>query len=359
MRIADIVNHLTLHLPRFVDDFTTNYQVESIERSGGVVTVTTTENTRLTEGCQVNIQGALHSLDVVVSDNNGITANITTAEPHDFTFGRGEENVAIFNNSNGEVFQLEIIGVENRNNFRVMLKSTDENDLLNDVSLLLNGVNVCLGYNGIQLVTSASGNTFTFENNDAVSDIAFGEIIAKSQPRIAGALDVNLIDAAYTEQNTDDAFLFVVVGDAVGNRSRNIDTDSTDNLQAGNFFNQRLIQTVQLFVLLPTCEQINARKARDRCVELLRPICRSILRKKFPSLIENTNNPLMITGHGTQAFNGAYYTHQYAFEATLQFGESDVFNDIDDVAFRDIHNTINTTVGNNSRTSKTNLDEQI
>ncbi len=363
MRYSDIVDHLARNLPKFADDFTTNYNVESIERSGEIVTVQLDRNHELSAGCQVNIQGALHSIEISIESVNNIEATLVTSTPHDFTFDSGEENIATLVRSPDDSFDLEIIGIPNRNKIRVMIKTPDEldrlvgNDEIQSDLRLLNGVNPCIGFNGLQRVETASGSSFTFINNDLVSDIAQGQIIAMSSPRIAGIISTNSIEQAYTEQAQDDAFMFVLISDSVVSRNRNIDTDSADNLQASHFFNQRMIQNVQLFAVIPTSHEINATDARDRCEELLRPICRSILRARFPSLIENSNNPLMFTAHGTQLYNGAYYVHQYAFEATLQFGESDVFNPLEDVAFRDITSTMSVDIGDEERNQLTNLDE--
>lgn len=149
-----------------------------------------------------------------------------------------------------------------------------------------------------------------------------------------------------------------MLGDTIANKNRNIDTDSTDNIQNGNYFNQRLLQSVQMYVFLPTSAEIAGRSARDRCEELLKPICNSVLGYKFPSLVENTNNPLMISAHGAQDYNTAFYVHQYAFEATLQLGPSDIFVPADDVAFRDIDLTMGLSVGTETFNTLIDLDDE-
>ena len=80
---------------------------------------------------------------------------------------------------------------------------------------------------------------------------------------------------------------------------------------------------------------------------------------KFPSLVENDNNPLMITGHGLELYNSAVYVHQYAFEATLQLGASDIFEPSDDVAFRDMDVTIGLDVGTETFNTLIDLDDEV
>jgi hypothetical protein len=226
--------------------------------------------------------------------------------------------------------------------------------------VLLNGFSPLQSYNGLQAVTNVpDADSFEYEvTNTSINTPAAGTIVGKTSPRISSGVDIDRLVEAYTEQATGDAWLFVILGDAVADKNRNIDTDSTDNIQSGNYFNQRLIQTVQLYVFLPSKEEIAARASRDRCEELLSPICQAVLGVKFPSLVENVNNPLMITGHGVQGYNTAVYVHQYSFEATLQMGPSDIFVPTDDVAFRDMAITMGLDVGTETFDTNIDLDEE-
>ena len=112
------------------------------------------------------------------------------------------------------------------------------------------------------------------------------------------------------------------------------------------------------YVFLPASGEIAGSDARDRCEELLNPICKSVLTAKFPSLVENDNNPLMLAGHGFEAYNSAYYVHSYTFEATLQMGDSDIYVPSDDVAFRDIGVTMGLDTGTETFTTDINLDDE-
>lgn len=226
--------------------------------------------------------------------------------------------------------------------------------------LLLNGSNIYQSYNGLRPVTGVpSADSFEYPlSNATIYPTATGIITARTQPRVTSAVDYETSVLAYTEQPPESAWLFVVLGDSIANKDRNIDIDSTDNIQAGNYFNQRLIQNIQMYVFLPTVDTIAGRQARDRCEELLKPICQTVLGFRFPSLVENSNNPLMITGHGVQDYNSAFYVHRYDFEATIQLGPSDIFTPDDDVAFRDITLTDQLDVGSEPVETKINLDDE-
>lgn len=337
MRASDIVNQLAALLPTFVDDFTDQISVVSLDRAGTTVTAVTASAHGLAVGQQINMTGAQTPIVIDSITRNGMAATLVTATDHDMTENAGF-NVQI-DGANESEFNgtFTLLDVPNRRT--IVFQVPDSGPVTATGSpLLLNGSKVTDTYNGIREVTTVpDATTFTYEVNDStLFTPAAGTIVAKITPRISASVNFERLLDAYTRQPPDKAWLFVVIGDGLANKNRNIDTDSTDNIQNGNYFNQRIIQSVQLFVMLPTSNQIAGRNARDRCEELLKPICNCVLGARFPSLVENNNNPLMLNAHGFQAYNSAFYVHQYAFEATLQLGPSDIFVPQEDVAFRDI-----------------------
>lgn len=354
MRASDIVTQLAIYLPALVDDFTTQVAAVSLTRSGTTVTVTTDTDHGLTVGTQANITGALTPISCGIT-RNGILATLVTASDHDITENAGFD-VQIEGATESEFNGTFVLNsVPNRRTTTFIVD--DSGPLVATGSpLLLSGSSPLQQYNGLRTITVVpTTTTFEYEISDAtLFTPASGDIVIKTLPRISSAVTLDRIVASYTKQENNRAWLFVILGDGVADKSRRIDTDATDNIQSGNYFNQRLIQVVQLYVFLPTTAEIGGREARDRCEELLNPICQSVLGAKFPSLVENTNNPLMITGHGLELYNGAFYVHQYAFEATIQLGPSDIFQPTDDVAFRDIELTIGLDVG--TETFETNID---
>jgi hypothetical protein len=359
LRAKDIVNQLAIYLPTFVDDFTTQYSVSSLTRSGTTVTVTTTSPHGLSTGQQVNINGAQTPIIISSITRTGIIAEIVTFSDHDLTENAGF-NVQIEGATEAEFNGTFILHrVINRRTIQMIVDDSGPT-LATGSPLLLNGSNLFQTYNGLREITAVpTTTTFEYEVTDStLYTPASGTIIAKTNPRISSAVDFDRLLDAYTKQKVDDAWLFVVLGDSLANKDRNIDTDATDNIQNGNYFNQRIIQNVTFYLFLPTSNEIAGREARDKAEELLKPICNSVLGFKFPSLVENTNNPLMITGHGLQAYNSAFYVHEYAFEATLQLGPSDIFAPREDVAFRDIDLTIGLDFGTETFNTLIDLDDE-
>lgn len=362
MRLSDIVNQLSIALPSLVDDFTNQISVTSLTRSGTTVSAICSSNHSLSVGGKVVINGAQTPISVTSLNRVGIVARIILGSDHDITENAGYDvQLSGFNESefNG-TFPLS--SVPNRRTLDITVADSGPTTGTG-TPLLLNGSSALKSYNGIQNITAITSPTvFQYEVSDTtLFTPASGTITAKILPRISSAVDIERIEQAYTKQDSNKAWLFVTLGDAVADKNRNIDTDSTDNIQSGNFFNQRIIQAVQLFVFFPASGEIAATQARDRCEELLRPICNSILTYKFPSLVENSNNPLMLIGHGTQGYNSAYYVHRYDFEATLQLGISDIYQPADHVALRDISlsDTLSPGSGEDPITAEIDLDDEI
>jgi len=360
MRTKDFILQLSARLPQFVDDFTTSFSVISLTRSGTTVTAATSSAHGLTSGKSVNIVGSQTPITISSITRVGIIATLVTAADHDITEGAFTE--------------VEISGATEAefNGTFTLLKEPNRRTLTFQVAdsgptsatgspLLLNGSSPLQSYNGLKKVTAVpTTTTFTYEISDStLFTPASGIITAKTQPRISGAADDERALASYTKQTGDQAWLYVVMNDAIANKNRTLDIDGTDNIQRTQHFKQYISQTVSLLVFLPTSNQIAGRKARDRAEELLRPICQSILFAKFDSLLANGNyNALMFNEHGIQGYNTAFYSHRYTFEMTLLMGIDDTIGADEDVAFRDISMTQGHNVGTGIITSDIDLDDE-
>jgi hypothetical protein len=360
VKASDIILQLAAKLPALVDDFTTSVGVSSLTRSGTTVTVTTSAPHGLNAGNAVNIVGAQTPISITSIDRVGIVATLVTSSDHDMTegaFTQVEISGATEAEFNGT---FTILSVRNRRT--IDFQVTDSGPLSATGSpLLLNGFSVLQSYNGLKSVTTAPSTvTFTYEVTDStLFTPAAGTIVAKTSPRISGAAtDERAIDS-YTKQGNGDAWLYVVLNDVVGNKSRALDIDSTANIGRSSHFKQYASQTVSLYVFIPASEQISGRKARDRAEELLKPICQSVLFSKFDSLLTNGKyNSLMFNEAGFHAYNTAFYVHRYTFEMTMLFGIGDTVGPDDDVAFRDISMSQLHNVGTGVINSEIDLDDE-
>lgn len=360
MRMKDVILQLSARLPQLVDDFTTSFSVSSLTRSGTTVTATTTAAHGLTADKSVNVVGAKTPITISSIDRVGIVATLVTAADHDMTTkvpGTVEISGVIESEFNGT---FTVIQEVNRRTIKFLVPDSGPT-IATGTPLLLNGSSVLQSYNGLKKVTTVpTTTTFTYEVTDnTLFTPAAGTITAKTKPRISGAADDERANASYTRQNTDDAWLYVVMNDAVANKNRTLDIDGTDNVQRTNHFKQFVSQTVTLLVFLPTSGQISGRKARDRAEELFQPICQSVLFAKFDSLLAaGKYNALMFNNHGFAGYNTAFYIHQFTFEMTLLMGIDDTVGADEDVAFRDIFMTQNHDVGTGVITSDIDLDDE-
>ncbi len=360
MRAQDFILQLSAKLPVLVDDFTTSFSVSSLTRTSTTVTATTTTAHGLSIGKSVNIVGAETPISITSIDRFGIMATLATNADHDMT--EGAFTTVVISGATESEFNgtFPLLRVLNR---RTVTFQVDDSGPISATGspLLLNGSSPLQSYNGLKAVTAVpTTTTFEYEITDnTLFTPASGAITAKTRPRISGAATDERALESYTAQNTGDAWLYVVMNDAVANKSRTLEIDGTDNIERTNHFKQFISQTVSLFVFLPTSEQIAGRSSSDRAQELFQPICQSILFAKFDSLLTNGKyNALMFNEHGLHGYNKAFYIHRYTFEMQLLMGINDTIGADIDVAFRDISISQAQDVGTGVINTEIDLDDE-
>lgn len=361
MRAEDIVAQLQVRLPALVDDFTANFAVASLTRSSTTVTVTTSTPHGLVIDKAVNVVGSKTPIPAATIDRVGIVASLATTTDHDMTETSGFTTVEIEGAAESEFNgTFKLLSVPNRRNVKFEVVDSGPTSATGS-PLLLNGTSVLQSYNGLKKVVSVPTTaSFTYDITDStLFTPASGTILAKTNPRVSAAVTFERALQAYTKQSSDEAWLFVVMGDGFAQKNKRIDIDSTDNIQRTQDFNQRITQTVSLYLFIPTSNEIAGRQARDRAEELLRPICQSILLAKFDTLLAcGLDNPLQFNNHGFQAYNTSFYVHQYTFEATIQMAFEDTVGPDEDVAFRDIALTMGLDVGTETFDTLIDLDDE-
>lgn len=365
MRASDIVNAIRKKLPKLVDDFTSNVSIVSVVAGpfvGGVtiITVTTAAVHTLEPGNVAVLTGVFVPVPVVSFTRNGIIGMIETSVPHDLT--NNSQPAASISGADQAEFNgaFRLHDVTNRQNFRVIM---DDSGPTVATGILL-GVDIGSPVNDIsgeQEVTAVVSPT-VFEYQVSI-EVANQPVLQDSQvksiPRITSDITIDRFIDAYTKQKRDNAWLVVVLDDAVANKSRREDTDATSNMQTAQYFNAKLNSLVNIYIVLPSSHSVNGAAERDRCEELLQPLCQCILLKKFDNLLSSeTPNPLQIRGHGADRYDVAYYVHRYSFEAVVQMLRGDTAGVEEDVAFRNIDMTQKHTTGNEEMTALIDLDDQ-
>ena len=362
MKAEEVVALLQANIPPLNSSFSTNVSVVSIENlSGNIATVTTSTDHNLSIGNIFSISGAQSNIVIDTLTRNGIVGTLVTDEDHDITNGLKtiEISGAIEPNFNGT---FTIQNVDNRRTIRFLMDDSGAT-IGTGAPLLINGQSVFRGYNGVYPVASVIDSTqFTYVLESSGLEPATGTIVMSNKIRISAGGTIERLVEGYTKKPDKNNWMFVVLNDVIGNKSRRIQSDAVNNLnrgQQGEGFRQQIFQSFSVYVLIPTSQDFTARKARDESEDIFENICQSILFYRFDSGLAATgfNGSLAFTNHGIFAYNAAYYIHQYVFEQVVDLTFLDTVGYDEDVAFRDISLIMNQSTGNETFTAEINLDE--
>lgn len=363
MKAEDVVLKLAANLPQLVDNFTDNHEITSLTSAGFTATAVTAAPHNMVPGKGVSIVGAQTPLVITTLTRVGIIGTLVTSLAHDIT---KVPTTVVIDGANEAEFngEFNIISVPDR--FTVNFSLPDSGATIATGSpLLLNGTSALQQYNGVYSIVSVPTPTsFTYTlSNDSLYSPAMGSIKARGNARISSAASIEDVFAVYDENPAHETWLFVVLDDVNASKKRQILSDATDNTQRQDYFRQQIIQSLGVFLFIPTgVNQIAGRQARDLAEELFRPICQSILFEKFDSyLFVGAFNPLQFTSAGFQGYNGATYVHRFSFEQMADLLFEDTVGYSEDVAFRDIDFSMTLDVGTqvDALTADINLDDEI
>ncbi len=130
---------------------------------------------------------------------------------------------------------------------------------------------------------------------------------------------------------------FVVPSDSVASKSRHTATDATAIQTSGDDFRQKVITPFNIYLFIPTKNEIAGRASYDDMVLITSAIFKSILGASLPSpyYIESFSR-VVFEAHGHFAYSGAYYIHKMEFSVVDDLIIEDTIRTFDDVAFRDL-----------------------
>lgn len=337
MKAFDVVAQLQIALPMFTDIFTTDIGVQSITRSGTVMSVVCDAEHNLSVGHIVTITGAVVPIPISSLTRAGIVGTLVTSTPHDLT-QKIASNVMLSGSVEAEFNgSFSIINIDNRNTIRFTMADSGAT-VATGSPVIENGESALRSYNQtFQVKGTPSSVAFEFIHSVTSLPDPTGTITIRANPRVTATVDFERAMAIYTKVKEPAAWMFVVLDDAAASKSRDINSDATDNIQRGQFVRQQVVQNFDLHVFFPVKDELAARKSRDKAEDLFRPICQSVLQHKFDSgLFVGAQNPLQFITHGLQAYNTATYVHTYTFQQTSDITFDDTVGHDLDVALRDI-----------------------
>lgn len=362
MKADEVVTLLQTNLPKFSDLFSDNLSVVSLSSSGTTVTANVVGH-GLVVGNNFIMTGAEANVPIDTLTRNGIVGTLVTLTDHDLTNGLGDIEIALANESefNG-IFKL--INIDSRREIRFVMEDSGPT-VATGSPVLVKAESAFRGFNGLQTVASVLDvDNLTYETVGADMLSPTGTIVLKKGLRISAGGSVARLVAAYTKQPPSTAWIYAVLGNVRASKSRHIDSDATDNLQRnaqGKDFRQQIVNELSIYVFLPTATQLTSREARDTCEELFAQICGSILFHDFDTgLAKSDGSGLSFVSHNFQAYNAAFYVHEYNFQQVSDLSFGDTVGEDVDVAFRDISLKQNLDFGTqeDSIDSEINLDDK-
>lgn len=365
MKANDVIKQLQAVLPSVTNLFTDGVTISSLTFSGGTVTAVTSAAHNLTTGDYANIVGSTNPISNASITRVGAVATIETDTDHDLTLGSvdikyGGKSVILTGSNEAEfngTFPLR--DVRNRRKFEIDVDDSGPTSATG--SPLTQNASVFPGFNGRHVVTVIDATTFTYTVAATLFATAGGSPVIKSDARISGAVSVDRALAAYTKEGENKLWAFVVLGDVIASKNRNIASDMTDTMTRRSAWQQRLTQPFTVYVFATSTKDAAGRVTRDTMEDVSVALFRSLLGVKFDTgLFSSDQYATTFINHGFSDYNTATYVHEFNFELAADVTFDDTVGYDFDTAFRDIDFGIVPDFGTqeDSATAVVDLDEE-
>lgn len=359
MKIADVVNQLSVILPEYTSLFGDVLGISSIEASGGTATVVTSSDHNFITGQAVTMAGVETRTPITGVSQNGLVFAFTSNE-HDLTENWPEQEeieLGGFTDTNWNE-EFDLVSANNRYTFQV--RSSNTIPILTGSEYLLE-TDRTDGLNGKYSVTVVNGTTFTISGD--FSDGAYTPVNGKvyARPRVASVVNVDRALEEYTKQSVNDFWCFVEPVDAAVSKDRSTYSDAIATIGGGEEYRTRIIDGFNVYIFAPCSNEISGEDAVDICRhDLLLPMMRSLYGVEFDTgLYNDADFRTILRGHRVAAYDGAYLTYVYEFEFVMDLTDDDTVLPKNTRAFRNINYTQE--VGDTDTTDMTitalNLDD--
>ncbi len=337
----DIITHLQSYMPAFTDLFSKRITA-SATSSGSTVTVTSTAHGLAVNEAITVGGGTFENAIVSVVDNGDGSLRFETTDDHDLTepkLSKDPKNITLSGINvtwNGE---HEIISIPNRRHFEIDFPTGITLPPTITTAQLVESREA--GIVGAQIVaTVPDANTFTFISASVPSfpTGALQNLSISSGVRISGAESIVRAEAFYTAQNTDEAWMFVIMNDADVSKDRNTLNDGVATFTPQNFGKQTILQNFFTVVYLPTDSNDAAGVlAQNKFYgEIYRVLVNVMYGFFFPDPDTQEKYVTVSNGHGNGVQNTAYTSHIYDWQIPTVISFENGFIIEPNVAFRDI-----------------------
>lgn len=345
IKLQTIIQQLQGTLPFYTDYFSEKVlTVSSLSISGFTATAVTSTAHGLTTGERVAIKEAktvlaISSLTFTANDGIGATGGtvtVTTTTDHNFT-ENFDQTITIAGATESDYNgTFDVVNVPNRRTVTYTIDTNPTSPATGTPVVQYQYAVNAGGYNGLYEVTVVDSTTFTYTvTQPGLTADAVGTIKALNGTRISGAVSQDKAIGAYTSQNLDDLWGFVILGDTVTSKDRRISTDAQNTYGAGDAYRSRVIIPFSLFVITPSTNDIAGRRVRDLMEDIKVPLFKSLLRSRLTTVLsEEDVYATTYTGDFFVGYADAYYMHEFQFETVADVVEQDTL-DYYDVPFVD------------------------
>lgn len=365
MKAQQVIQKLQSRLPQVSDLFTTNVAGLTLQQSGGLVTGVTGTPHGLTSGNFANISNATNPIIIVGITRSGTVATATTLTNHDLTLGKvdiknGGKEVLLSGSIEPEFNGLfKLLSVANRQTFQ--FEVTDSGPVVAMGDPLLENGSPGSGFNGWYQITVLTSTTFTYQGAQTLAGAAGGIPELKYGTRISGAADLDHALSAYTKEGEGDLWAFVVLGDVIASKDRNVNSDLTETITPSTSWQQRVAQPFTVYIFATVTQEAAGRAARDLMEDISAALFKSILGVQFDTgYFSSEQYVAAFLNHGFASYDSAIYIHEFNFEMAADLVFEDTIGYGPDVAFRDIDFSIVSDFGTqrNPATATIDLDEE-
>lgn len=184
-------------------------------------------------------------------------------------------------------------------------------------------------YNTLFEVTAATASDFAVAVVNAPDGVLFGsgEFIELNKVNVSSDVDFDrILNFAYTKQEVDTVWIFIVAGATGSSRSRDSDTDFDQTYQIGE---KRIIHTqdnISVFAFYPTFKEVSAVQAQDNARnELKNALIRLLVGFVPDSSLCAPSNMIYYIADGIETYNASYYVHRYDFAANVDITDDDTY----------------------------------
>ena len=317
MRLADLVNHAHSVLPLFTDKFSDRVSITGVSKSSDTVTVTADKH-GLSVGDQVVISNVRTDVPITSITFVDDIATATTTVDHDLVPGPGAiEKVVISSDEPAFNGTFDLIDTPSPviNTFRFKITQTPAGSSTGTLHTFHNE-----GFNGVREVSAiVDSDNFEYElESDRLVGGSGDDMYLTKGFRISSAADADTAIDSYTKKDTDKLCGFFVFNGVDISKDRKLDNDASIEIRVSEQeYKIRMINNISLLVFVPTRGQISGAEAVDTCLELARPIYKTLVgylpSTEFVSAQEVVLAPI---SQNILEYNRAFLVYEYTFQET-------------------------------------------